>query len=104
MKVYEGETWKHIVDEIINHLPEKVYISFDVDGLDRKLCPNTGTPVQGGFETEDIFYLIKKICESGRKFIGFDLVEIGIGQTDWDSNVGARTLWRLCNLLVNNHS
>ena len=101
---YEGETWKHIVDEIINHLPEKVYISFDVDGLDRKLCPNTGTPVQGGFETEDIFYLIKKICESGRKFIGFDLVEIGIGQTDWDSNVGARTLWRLCNLLVNNHS
>ena len=101
---YEGETWKHIVDEIINHLPEKVYISFDVDGLDRKLCPNTGTPVQGGFETEDIFYLIKKICESGRKFIGFDLVEIGVGQTDWDSNVGARTLWRLCNLLVNNHS
>ncbi len=101
---FEGETWKHVTNEIITHLPEKVYISFDVDGLDRKLCPNTGTPVQGGFEsTEEIFYLIKKISESGRKLVGFDLVEIGVGQTDWDSNVGARTLWRLCNLLVNNN-
>jgi agmatinase len=101
---FEGDTWKQISNEIVNDLPEKVYISFDIDGLDRKLCPNTGTPVQGGFESEQIFYLIKKITESGRKLIGFDLVEIGVGQTDWDSNVGARTLWRLCNLLVHNQS
>ncbi|MES2332921.1 MAG: agmatinase family protein [Bacteroidota bacterium] len=101
---YEGETWKQIADEIVNHLPQQVYISFDIDGLDRKLCPNTGTPVQGGFESEQIFYLIKKITDSGRKLIGFDLVEIGVGQTDWDSNVGARILWRLCNLFVKNQS
>lgn len=103
-RLFEGETWKQIVDEIIEHLPQQVYISFDIDGLDRKYCPNTGTPVAGGFETEEIFYLIKKITTSGRKLIGFDLVEIGVGQTDWDSNVGARILWRLCNLLVNNQS
>lgn len=103
-RLFDGETWKHIVEEIVNHLPQKVYISFDIDGLDRKLCPNTGTPVLGGFETHEIFYLIKKICESGRKLIGFDLVEIGVGQTDWDSNVGARILWRLCNLMVHNNS
>lgn len=101
---FEGESWKQIVEEIVNHLPEKVYISFDIDGLDRKYCPNTGTPVQGGFESEEVFYLIQKITASGRKLIGFDLVEIGVGQTDWDSNVGARTLWRLCNLLINNRS
>ena len=101
---YEGETWKQIVDEMVNHLPNKVYISFDVDGLDRKYCPNTGTPVQGGFETEEVFYLIKKVHESGRNIIGFDLVEIGVGQTDWDSNVGSRILWRLCNMLVKNNS
>ncbi len=101
---FDGETWKHIVEEIIHHLPEKVYLSFDIDGLDRKLCPNTGTPVLGGFDTEEIFYLLKKICESGRKLIGFDLVEIGVGQTDWDSNVGARILWRLCNMMVHNNS
>jgi agmatinase len=101
---YEGETWKQLADEIINHLPEKVYLSFDIDGLDRKSSPNTGTPVIGGFETEQIFYLIKKINESGRKLIGFDLVEIGVGQNDWDSNVGAHILWRLCNLFVQNQS
>ncbi|HQS54135.1 MAG: agmatinase [Bacteroidetes bacterium 24-39-8] len=101
---YEGETWKSISDEIIGQLPQKVYLSFDIDGLDRKYCPNTGTPVQGGFETEEILYLVKKILDSGRQLIGFDLVEIGVGQNDWDSNVGAHLLWRLCNLMVKSPS
>jgi agmatinase len=98
---FEGETWKQITDEIVSKLPEKVLVSFDIDGLDPKLCPNTGTPVQGGFETEQILYLLKKIVQSGRKFIGFDLVEIGVGDNnEWDANVGAHILWRLANLLV----
>ncbi len=46
---FEGETWKQIVEEIIGQLPQNVFISFDIDGLDPKLCPHTGTPVQGGF-------------------------------------------------------
>jgi agmatinase len=97
---YEGESWRQIADEIVSHLPDKVYISFDIDGLDPKLCPSTGAPVQGGFEMDQVFYLIKKIVQSGRRFIGFDLDEIGVGETDWDANVGARILWKLCNLLV----
>lgn len=98
---YEGESWKQIADEIVHQLPEKVLLSFDVDGLDPKLCPNTGTPVQGGFETEQIFYLLKKLIQSGRRLIGFDLVEIGVGDAnEWDANVGAHILWRLSNLLV----
>lgn len=97
---FEGETWKQITEEIVNHLPEKVFISFDIDGLDPKLCPNTGTPVAGGFETEQVFYLFKKILQSGRKLIGFDLNEVGVGEGDWDANVGARVLFKLCNLLV----
>ncbi len=100
---YEGQGWKQIADEIIGHLPEKVYISFDIDGLDPKLCRNTGTPVPGGFETEQIFYLVSQIIKSGRKLIGFDLVEVGIGQTDWDANVAARILWKFCNLMVANN-
>lgn len=97
---YEGETWKQIADDIINQLPEKVFLSFDIDGLDPKLSPNTGTPVAGGLETEQVFYLLKKLVKSGRKLIGFDLNEVGSGDTGWDANVGARVLWRLCNLLV----
>ena len=97
---YEGETWKSIVDEIVNHLPDKVYISFDIDGLDPKLCPHTGTPVQGGFEAEQVFYIFKKIIQSGRKFVGFDLNEVGVSHDEWDENVGARCLYKMCNLLV----
>ena len=58
----------------------------------------------GGFEAEQIFYLIRLIIASGRRLIGFDLDEIGVGDTDWDANVGARILWKLCNLLVANNS
>lgn len=97
---YEGETWKQIAEEIISHLPQKVYLSFDIDGLDPKLCPNTGTPVAGGFEAEQVFYLLKKIRQSGRQIIGMDLSEIGVGENDWDANVGARILFRLCNIMV----
>jgi agmatinase len=99
-KMFEGITWKEIADQIINYLPEKVYISFDVDGLDPKLCPNTGTPVPGGFEVEQVLYLFKKIKQVGKQIIGFDLVESGVGEHDWDSNVAARILWRMCNLIV----
>jgi agmatinase len=103
-RMYEGESWKNIVDEIISKLPEKVHISFDIDGLDPKLCPGTGTPVAGGFETEQVMYLFKKLGASGKQLIGFDLVEIGLGDTDWNANVGARLLFRMCNLLVKTNS
>ena len=99
-KLFEGETWRSITDTIIQQLPACVYLSFDIDGLDPKLCPNTGTPVSGGFEIEQVIYLVKKIIESGRKFLGFDLVEIAIGESNFDANFGARILWKLCNMLV----
>lgn len=97
---YEGENWKTIADEIVEHLPQLVFISFDVDGLDPKLCPNTGTPVMGGLESEQAFYILRKIIASGRRFIGFDLVEVGISSKEWDENVGARLLYKLSNLLL----
>jgi agmatinase len=97
---YEGDTWRTIAAEIIDQLPENVFISFDIDGLDPKLCPHTGTPVQGGFETEQIFYLFKTLMKSNKKFIGFDLVEVGVSHTEYDENVGARCLFKMCNMLT----
>ncbi len=97
---YEGETFKQITDEIIAQLPDKVYISFDIDGLDPKLCPNTGTPVQGGFETEQVFYIFNKIVKAGKTIIGFDLTEVSTSENGWDANVGARVLFKMCNLMV----
>lgn len=93
---YEGESWKAVVDSILLTLPDRVYISFDIDGLNPALCPNTGTPVAGGFELEQINYLFFQLVESGRKIVGFDLNEVSPGTIgDWDANVGARALWNL---------
>ncbi len=100
---YEGANWKTICQQIITALPQKVYISFDIDGLDPKLCPNTGTPVPGGFETEQIFYLFKMLHDSGREIIGFDLNEVSSGNPateSIDAIVGARVLFKLCNFMV----
>lgn len=100
---YEGETWKSICTDIVNALPDKVYISFDIDGLDPKLCPDTGTPVPGGFEMEQIFYLFKLLHNSGKKIIGFDLNEVSCGEhsTDGiDAIIGARVLYKMCNFLT----
>jgi len=99
-RIYEGDTWQKIAGEIVDHLPQKVYISFDIDGLDPKLCPNTGTPVPGGFETQQLYYLFRKILQSGRHLIGFDLNEVGISTNEWDENVAARVLFKLCNLII----
>jgi agmatinase len=96
-KLYGGTTWIDMCREIISHLPEYVHISFDIDGLDPKLCPNTGTPVPGGLELEQSFCLFRELVNSGRKIIGFDLCEVG--DAEWDGNVGARIILKLANLL-----
>jgi len=95
-RLFEGSTWSAIVQDIIQALPQKVYISFDIDGLRPNLCPNTGTPVAGGFELEEITYLFFEIVKAGKEIIAFDLNEVSPGASDdWDANVGARALWNL---------
>jgi agmatinase len=97
---YEGNTWDDVCNAIVNELPEHVYISFDIDGLDPKLCPNTGTPVAGGLEFQQAVYLFKKMAKAGKRIIGFDLNEVAPGNNDWDANVGARMLYALCNYMA----
>lgn len=93
---FEGITWKEQVKQIIQELPSNIYISYDIDGLNPSLCPNTGTPVAGGFEIEQMNYLLFSLVEAGKKIIGFDLNEVSNGRNgDWDANVGARVLWNL---------
>ncbi len=93
---FEGETWKKIADDIVATLPEKVYVSFDIDGLDPALCPGTGTPVPGGLQFDQATCLIRAVAESGKKIIGFDVNEVSPHRNDeWDANVGMRVLWNL---------
>jgi agmatinase len=82
---------------IVSSLPDQVYVSFDIDGLDPKLCPHTGTPVPGGLEFSEASLLLGEIVASGRRIVGFDLSEVSPGPDgdEWDGNVGARVLYKL---------
>ena len=98
---FAGATWSECCKEIVAILPKEVWISFDIDGLDPALCPNTGTPVPGGMSFAEASYLLGEVVRSGRTIIGFDLNEVAPGHRDddeWDANVGARILYRLCSL------
>ena len=97
---FAKKSWKKVCGKIIAQLPPKVYISFDIDGLDPKLCPGTGTPVPGGLEFEEATYLLRSIVRSGRTIIGLDLNEVAPGDTDWNGIVGARLLYQLCNWMA----
>lgn len=85
---------------VVETLPQKVYLSFDIDGLDPSLCPNTGTPVPGGLTFNEAKFLIQEVVSSGRKIIGLDLCEVTPGSDEWDANVGARVLYMICNQMA----
>lgn len=93
-----GVPWATLCDRIAESLPQKVYISFDIDGLDPALCPHTGTPVPGGLRWNEALALLSAVVRSGRRIVGFDLTEVAPSPDpadEWDANVGARLLYKL---------
>ena len=84
--------------------PKKVYISFDVDGLDPSIMPATGTPVPGGLGYYESLYLIKKMI-AGREVIGFDLVEFSpIEKIEAYNFTAATLIYKLIELINLNKS
>jgi agmatinase len=99
-RAFAGETFAAVTKDIIDALPHRVWVSFDIDGLDPRLCPHTGTPVPGGLDFREASYILTELAKSGREIIGFDLNEVAPNLDDeddeWDANVGARLLYKLC--------
>ncbi len=94
---FGGVTWDEQCRRIVESLPQEVYISFDIDGLSFENCPHTGTPVSGGLSFNRAVWLLAAVARSGRRIIGFDLVEVCPDTTDRiDAITGARMLWKLC--------
>lgn len=98
---FRGMTWDSQCEDIVGGLGDKVHVSFDIDGLSPENAPNTGTPVPGGLTFNQAVYLINKIAATGRRIVGFDLCEVSpkVG-SEWDANVGARILYKLCNITL----
>jgi len=97
---HAGHNLKALVRRTLATLPETVYVTFDVDGLEPALCPHTGTPVPGGLAWNEAMLWLEELVLSGRRIVGFDLNEVApaadsVAGTGWDENVGARLLDRL---------
>lgn len=94
---FRGGTWDEACRRIVDTLPAAVYVSFDIDGLSFENCPHTGTPVCGGLTFNQAVYLLDTLTRSGRRIIGFDVVETCPAAEDRiDAIAGARILWKLC--------
>lgn len=71
--------------------PQKVYLTFDVDGLDPSVIRATGTPVPGGIGWHDALTLAEKALK-GRTVLGFDVVELAPMEGDHASDFAAAQL------------
>jgi agmatinase len=102
LQIADGTPLTQLCIDAIAKLPEHIYISFDVDALDPSLCPHTGTPVPGGLPFNQAVHLLETLKRFNKKVVGFDLVEVAPGPEagpEWDANVGARVLYKLCGLV-----
>lgn len=100
-QLFAGATWDSLCEKIVHVLPEKVYISFDIDGLSPEFCPSTGTPVPGGLSFDQATHLLSVLHRLSKQVVGFDLNEVTPGKdSQWDGNVGSRILFKLCGLAV----
>ena len=74
-QLFNGMSWSDICKDIVQTLPQHVFISMDIDGLSPSLCPQTGTPVPGGLSWNQWVYLMEQVWRS-KTIIGAELVEV----------------------------
>ena len=91
-----GRDWVRRVVETLN---EEVYITFDLDFFDPAIMPSTGTPEPDGFSYNEAIDILRAVAISGRKIVGFDIVELAPvkGVTHPDI-LAARLLYKMLNI------
>jgi len=72
MAAQPREQW---IGEVVERLPQKIYVSFDLDGFDPSVVPGTGTPEPGGLGWWDAMALLRAVAEH-REVVAFDVVEL----------------------------
>ncbi|MCL2039342.1 MAG: agmatinase [Bacteroidetes bacterium] len=92
-----GTDWQK---KIASVLEDEIYITFDVDYFDPSLIPTTGTPEPDGFLYNETLEIFRQIRESGKKIIGFDVVELSPVSTIFHTDFTiARLIYKLLNIV-----
>tara|TARA_B100000676_G_scaffold47995_2_gene46880 strand:+ start:3715 stop:4632 length:918 start_codon:yes stop_codon:yes gene_type:complete len=80
MGVCDGQAGWGALKERIARIEGPVWLTFDVDGLDGSLVPDTGTPVPGGLSHWAAVEIIEGLFASSAEVIGADVNEIVPGE------------------------
>ena len=80
MGVCDGQAGWAVLMDRIDSIEGPVWLTFDVDGLDGSLVPDTGTPVPGGLSHWGAVEIIEHLFASGAEVIGADVNEIVPGE------------------------
>jgi len=91
-QVIDDKSWYALLDK----LPERIYVTFDIDFFDPADVPATGTPEPGGPSWDDAVSFLAHLF-SVKDVVGADLVELMPGQGD-DASV--RLAARLVGLMT----
>ena len=95
-KRFEGESWGNLCREMVEKLPQKVYVSLDIDALKIEFCTHTNSPVPGGMTFDEVVYLVNCVVKSGREIVGFDITEVVSNIDDkMDAIVAVRLLTKM---------
>lgn len=71
----DGRTDATWIDAVVAKLPEQVYVTIDIDGLDPSIAPGTGTPDPGGLTWKQVTSLLRAVC-GARRVVAADIVEV----------------------------
>ncbi len=63
------------MEAVIDQLPETVYVTLDLDGLDPAVIPGTGTPEPGGLTYRQVVELIRRLGRR-RRVVAADINEL----------------------------
>lgn len=63
------------MERVVAELPERVYVSLDLDVFDPGVLPSVGTPEPGGLDWYAVTKLLKTVTEK-REIVGADIVEL----------------------------
>ncbi|MBW2040803.1 MAG: agmatinase [Deltaproteobacteria bacterium] len=72
------------LQEALRRLPERVFITVDVDVFDWSVVSSTGTPEPGGLFWDEALGILKTIFDA-KDVVGFDVVELAYKKDDMNS-------------------
>lgn len=82
-------------DDLLELLPEKIYLTFDIDYFDPALVPATGTPEPGGGTWHPTLRLLRRLFER-KTVVAIDVVELApLGGQPTSDFVAAKLAYKM---------